>query len=402
MDIPMPSSNASVETRFAALTIEPKVLERLVALLPMHSASHAIGDATALLQTVAAICRSLPKDYDYLARHIGPENRAFWQGMVLRCFDFTIDHRIKFNVEDYGNMACCYDSDESELDSDDDMASSSDSDELEVSADNEMLHSCDSGESEFILAAIKEWKAAHPNDDKPRVILNEDLAYWLHFDVFFHPQQYGFLRKIQYGELGLDAWPEHEDPFTLFCDLAFIKDKFPAFRGEMQTTSDGEQFLYPVFLSSYRNEISRNDLAFLQHCGYAPHFWSLLDDPISPCWSGFDAGIGTLEQPTKDSSNDRDDVDDGGDDDDDDDGDDDDDDDDMEVYDEIPFPHARRSSLNDLQALVRRYMDEYRAVTLNVEETPTPIFYIGRMKRSGRWLGFCGQSDHTGYAWNRK
>ncbi|KAJ0391573.1 hypothetical protein ATCC90586_010616 [Pythium insidiosum] len=322
MDMPMAASNASAETRFAALTIEPKVLERLVALLPMDSASHAIGDAATLLQTVAAICRSLPKDYDYLARHIGPENRAFWQGMVLRCFDFTIDHQVKFNVEDYG-----------------DMASSSDWDE-----------------SELVRAAIDEWEAAHPGEG------------------------YGFLRRIQYGELGLDAWPEHEDPFTLFCDLAFIKDKFPAFRGEMQTNSDGEQFLDPVFLSSYRNEISRRDHAFLQHCGYAPHFWSLLDDPISPCWSGFDAGIGTLEQPTKDSSNDCDD-----------DGDDDDDDDDDDgglVYDEIPFPHARRSTLNDLQALIRLYMDEFRAVTFNVEETPA-------IKRSGRWLGFCGQSDHT-------
>ncbi|KAJ0412804.1 hypothetical protein ATCC90586_002434 [Pythium insidiosum] len=367
--MPMAASNASAETRFAALTIEPKVLERLVALLPMDSASHAIGDATALLQTVAAICRSLPKDYDYLARHIGPENRAFWQGMVLRCFDFTIDHQVKFNVEDYG-----------------DMASSSDWDE-----------------SELVRAAIDEWEAAHPGEGVPREILNEDFAYWLHFDVFFHPQQYGFLRKIQYGELGLDAWPEHEDPFTLFCDLAFIKDKFPAFRGEMQTNSDGEQFLDPVFLSSYRNKISRRDYAFLEHCGYAPHFWSTQRRPISARWSGFDTGTSTVEQPVKDASGDDEDADDneddGGDEDDnkedEEESDDDDDDDDGElVYDETPFPHATRGSLNDLQALVRRHMDDFRVVSVNLEEHCGPIFYIGRMKRSGRWLGFCGQCDY--------
>ncbi|KAJ0388939.1 hypothetical protein ATCC90586_010389 [Pythium insidiosum] len=94
----------------------------------MDSVSHAIGDATALLQTVAAICCSLPKDYDYLARHIGPENRAFWQGMMLRCFDFTIDHQLKFNVESYGAMT----------------------------------YSSDWDESELTRAAIDEWEAAHP------------------------------------------------------------------------------------------------------------------------------------------------------------------------------------------------------------------------------------------------
>ncbi|KAJ0389603.1 hypothetical protein ATCC90586_010544 [Pythium insidiosum] len=151
--------------------------------------------------------------------------------MVLRCFDFTIDHRVNFNVDDL-----------------DDMASSSDWDE-----------------SELVRAAIDEWEAAHPNEGVPPLILTEGFAYWLHFDVFFHPQQYGFLRKIQYGELDLDAWPEHEDPFTLFYDLAFIKDKFTTFRWEMQTHSDGEQFLHPVFLSSYRNQISRRDYAFLEH-----------------------------------------------------------------------------------------------------------------------------------------
>ncbi|KAJ0412805.1 hypothetical protein ATCC90586_002435 [Pythium insidiosum] len=224
-----PSADATAATRLAAVTMEPKVLERIIALLPMDSACHAIGEATALLQTVAAICRSLPADFDDLVRHIGPENRAFWQGMVLRCFDFTVNSRVTFNVKDHYVTHREYDPNASEL----------------------------------LRAAYREWEATHPDDGFGFMMLSESLAYWTHFNVYFHPKQYGFLRKIQYGELGLDAWPDHEDPFTLFCDLALLKDKFPPFRGHMRTHSHDCQTVHPVLLSPYRNEISQADEAFL-------------------------------------------------------------------------------------------------------------------------------------------
>ncbi|KAJ0388661.1 hypothetical protein ATCC90586_011688 [Pythium insidiosum] len=70
--------------RLAALTMEPEVLERILRCIPMSSAGHAIGDASALLQTIAIICRSLPSDCDDLVRHLGPGNREFWRDMVLR------------------------------------------------------------------------------------------------------------------------------------------------------------------------------------------------------------------------------------------------------------------------------------------------------------------------------
>ncbi|GLD96413.1 hypothetical protein PINS_up005096 [Pythium insidiosum] len=323
--------SAADATRFAALTIEPQVLERIVALLPMDSASHAIGDATALLQTVARICCSLPKDYDYLVRHIGPQNRAFWRDMVLRCFDFTINHNVKFNVEDYNYVCGRYN---------------------------------DRDASEFQRAAVEQWLATHPDGDEPDMMLSDDLAYWAHLDVFFQPQQYGFLRKIQYGELGLDAWPDHEDPFTLFCDLAFIKDTLHVFKGVLETFSDGEQLLEPVFLSSYPKEVTRRDQAFLQHCGYAPHVWTARRKPISNTWEEFG--------PKQDD----DDVD---------------EDDRVFVDDGYPFP---LHTYNDFQALVRRFMDDFRAVAVNPEECHGPTFHVGRMKRSGRWLGFVGQRDY--------
>ncbi|GLE08046.1 hypothetical protein PINS_up018979 [Pythium insidiosum] len=342
----MTVTSAADATRFAALTIEPKVLERIVALLPMGSTCHAIGDATALLQTIAAICRSLPKDFDYLARHIGPENRAFWRDMVLRCFDFTINHNVKFNVED--------------------------------------------------------------DDD---VTMSDSLAYWVHLDVYFQPQQYGFLRKIQYGELGLDAWPDHEDPFTLFCDLAFIKDKFPAFKNEMQTRSDAQQCLAPVILSFYRNEVTRSDQAFLHHCGYARHYWTVRRRPISDTWKGFGMQNAEKEEDNKvltqeekrqqgnmnvaaEKDEDEDDEDSDGDEEEEEEGEEEEEDDDDFVFDWGPFPVTSRRTLRDFQALVRRYMDDFRAVAVNAIDRWGPAFYVGRMKRSGRWLGFVGERNY--------
>ncbi|GLE08053.1 hypothetical protein PINS_up018986 [Pythium insidiosum] len=378
MNTPSMTSSADA-TRFAALTIEPKVLERIVALLPMDSACHAIGDATALLQTIAAICRSLPKDFDYLARHIGPENHAFWRAMVLRCFDFTINRKIYFNVKDYNGVARDY-------------------------------HDPDA--SDYQRAAVVRWQVAHPDEYSPTRMLSDDLAYWVHLDVYFQPQQYGFLRKIQYGELGLDAWPDHEDPFTLFCDLAFIKDKFPAFKGDMQTKSDGDQILDPVFLSSYRNEVTRRDQAFLQHCGYAPHYWTVRRRPISNTWKEFASQNAKKEEDNKalahgeegqeDNKKDaaeeqEDDVEDDEDSDDDDgeeEEDEEEEDEDEFVFDVGPFPDTSRRTLRDFQALVRRYMDDLRAVAVNREGHSGPTFYVGRMKRSGRWLGFVGQRDY--------
>ncbi|KAJ0410343.1 hypothetical protein P43SY_002675 [Pythium insidiosum] len=354
-----PSADATATTRLAAVTMEPKVLERIIALLPMDSACHAIGEATALLQTVAAICRSLPADFGYLVRHIGPENRAFWQGMVLRCFDFTVNSRVTFNVKDHYVTHREYDPDASEL----------------------------------LRAAYREWEATHPDDGFGFMMLSESLAYWTHFNVYFHPKQYGFLRKIQYGELGLDAWPDHEDPFTLFCDLALLKDKFPPFRGHMRTHSHDCQTVHPVLLSPYRNEISQADEAFLQYCGFAPAFWPLRTHPISPRWSGFDAAPAGPTTPASDSSaaavsgvaqGDPDE-----------DSEDDEDDHRVElVKDESPLPHATRGLLDDFQVLVHRYMDDFREVAVNQDLCCSPIFHIGRMKRSGRWLGFIGMCNY--------
>ncbi|GLD93023.1 hypothetical protein PINS_up001615 [Pythium insidiosum] len=358
-------------TGFEALTVEPKVLEHIVALLPMDSACHAIGDATALLQSVAAISRTLPKEYGYLARNIGPQHRAFWRDMVLRCFDFTVSPRVKFNVMDYSNYPGeLYDPEESEFN--------------------------DPNVSEFLRAAVKQWHAANPDEDLPRMMLIDDLAYWEHLQVFFQPQQYGFLRKIQHGELGLDAWPDHEDPFMLFCDLAFIKDKFPVFEGKMQTKSDGDQYLYPVFLSSYRNEVTGSDQAFLQHCGYTPHFWTSLERPISDTWSEFTLPKAKEEEENKALASGekcQEDIKMGVEKEDDEDEDNEDEDFGGLVHDELPFPDATRRTLDNFQALVRRYMDDFRAVRVNFTEYWGPTFHVGRMKRSGRWLGFVGQRD---------
>ncbi|KAJ0412803.1 hypothetical protein ATCC90586_002433 [Pythium insidiosum] len=83
--------------------------------------------------------------------------------------------------------------------------------------------------SKLLRAAYREWEATHPDDGFGFMMLSESLVYWTHFNVYFHPKQHRFLRKIQYGELGLDAWPDHEDPFTLpklaiaQGDLAYLK-----------------------------------------------------------------------------------------------------------------------------------------------------------------------------------
>ncbi|GLE08050.1 hypothetical protein PINS_up018983 [Pythium insidiosum] len=230
--------------------MEPEILERVVRLLPMRAAGHAIGDATAVLQTIATICRTLPSDSDHIARHLGPTNRAFWCEMVLRCFDFTIDRGVEFNVEDHSNSLGNLDKDAID---------------------------------EYTRAAMDAWDAANP-DMSPGEMLAQSLQYWKHLNAFFRPYQYGFLRKIQTGQLSRDAWPEHEDPFTLFCDLAMIKDKFDTFRDVMETSSDGQQFVYPVFLSAFHGRVKRADYPFLRHCGIIPHFWTVQWQPVSEPW----------------------------------------------------------------------------------------------------------------------
>ncbi|KAJ0410056.1 hypothetical protein ATCC90586_006449 [Pythium insidiosum] len=361
------SVSASESAGAAALTMEAAVLERIVALLPMDSSGHAIGGASEVLQTVAAICRALPTSgvAGAVARRVGPANRAFWQRMVLRGFDFTVHSRVTFNVRDVEDSGLYYGPDDSAL----------------------------------LQAAYEQWAAATPDDGSRDWMLGESLAYWSQLDVFFRPAQYGFLREIQYGARGLDAWPAHEDPFTLFCDLALLKDKLAAFHGEMTTHSDRRQPLHPVLLSPYRADVSAETREpFLQHCGFAPPFWLVRADPVGSRWSGFDAEPGSDDSTTRGSSSRA--------------------DQDMEEEDErlvndeaplphaarallddfqvlAPLPHAARALLDDFQVLVRRYMDDFREVAVGRAYCRTPIFHVGRMKRSGRWLGFVGRSDDT-------
>ncbi|GLE08047.1 hypothetical protein PINS_up018980 [Pythium insidiosum] len=354
-------------TRLAALTMEPEVLERVVRCLPMDAAGHAIGDATDVVHTISAICRTLPSDYSHLIHHLGPDNRTFWREMVLRCFDFSIDRTMRFNVEDFSDSVGNYD----------DYA------------------------DDYARAAIDAWDDANPGYS-PGWMLVESFRYWKHIHAFFRPTQYGFLRKIQYGELSVDAWPDHEDPFTLFCDLAIIKDKFAPFRGLLEADSEGEQVVHPVLLSAYRDRVKRTDFPFLNHCGYTPHFWIVRRRPVSARWKAFDDMDGArLSDAMECDSEDEVDADDAEDEEDEEDdlsdvSKDDKDEVDLEerIYREGPFPIATRGTLNDFQALVRLLMDDFRSVAVNEEYCAGPTFYIGRMKRSGRWIGLCGQRDY--------
>ncbi|TMW55252.1 hypothetical protein Poli38472_013143 [Pythium oligandrum] len=245
--------------------------------------------------------------------------QAFWRQLVLATFDFEVDLSDTFNVEDYSESSCEYYSEDRE-----------------------------------VLRAVKKWERAN-NYAEVEDYLLESLACWEHLEMYFRPSQYGFLRAIQQGELPMDAWPDHEDAFTLFCDLSTLIDEFNAFE-DLRTSSDGDQFIYPCLLSEPQKPLGPRNFELLEHCGIAPHFWEHEGPPVWR-WAEFGGQV---------------------------------------TCDGYIFPLCEDETLPALKALVATKMRDWRAVMVDIPdgEYAAPMFFLGTTKHSQRCLGYVGQRDY--------
>jgi hypothetical protein len=156
---PLPPSTRSV-VALLALT-DPAIVASVMHFIPM-SRERTRGEHTRVMRTVVSLCRAVAPFDRALPRHFGPQNQAFWQGMVMRCFDFSTRDTSR----------------------------------------NPPMES---------LTAPQE--ASLPS-----------LAVWNRMGVAFVPSEYGYLHKLQSIQAHTSAWPRKENAFTLFRDLALLVD----------------------------------------------------------------------------------------------------------------------------------------------------------------------------------
>ncbi|TMW55235.1 hypothetical protein Poli38472_013126 [Pythium oligandrum] len=170
--------------------------------------------------------------------------------MVLRCFDFTVDSRHRFNVP-------------------------------------VIDHHEQGGQFSPSSLRIQNLSLRHKLR-RPTWYLHENLKYWKYLGIYFRPSQFQFLSTIQMGEQDISTWPKHENAFTLFSDLAFLVDKISILSKHVYTNLSQTERAHPCLLSRMLDPVipDREDLMLLKQCGIMPHFWTNGSGAVSPKWSG--------------------------------------------------------------------------------------------------------------------
>ncbi|TMW55248.1 hypothetical protein Poli38472_013139 [Pythium oligandrum] len=300
-------------TLLDAFTAESAIFQTVLSFVPVDTPSEAI-------QTLANISLALPSSHQWLAAQVNPSNRSFWQFMLFKHFDFTVVDDKTLNVD--GN----------------DQAYREDITDPKV------------------LRAVAKWEITHGADAEAFEFLDEDFEWWKGCGVYFRPSQYGFLGEIQSGEASMDEWPEDEDPFTLFCDLALLADRFSPFQDTLQTFSDGWGSIYPCLLSRMAKPrgLGRG-FRLLKHCGINPHYWALIPTPVRR-WAKFGGGPGGMYRTSG----------------------------------VLPYGTIEDTE-EELQELVLASVSDWRCVKVNLDEYCGTVFYVGPSNPSGRWIGFIGK-----------
>ncbi|KAJ3029059.1 UNVERIFIED_CONTAM: hypothetical protein HDU68_000272 [Siphonaria sp. JEL0065] len=97
----------------------------------------------------------------------------------------------------------------------------------------------------------------------------------------YRPSQYGFLKSIQQGTVKITAWPENEEPVSLYKDLVYIsKILTPAF-DTIDVGGEGGGQILPTLLPQ-TTEPSPEEFPgyLLKTVGYNPYVWSRAGLPL--------------------------------------------------------------------------------------------------------------------------